>query len=179
MKQINIKTRKEERYRLSDKVPIDYRIIYRAPMEYYLSACNLVTSFSFAAMAGLTTYSYLRSYNIMVGPFAVEYGPLTANESDLVVFLGFFLLANVVIRVIVNRYPLRIYRSNDKYLAVFEGYLPLTRKKMLFQKGDVWPVPEGGILPWQYARYKMNGKQVLLMQDYFRTPSELSAMLKK
>ncbi|XP_055535228.1 uncharacterized protein LOC129724381 isoform X3 [Wyeomyia smithii] len=178
-RQADTRTRKEERYRLKDNIPHDYRIIYRAPMEYYLSACNFVTSFSFAAMSGITAYAYLRNYNITAVPFDVEYGPLTANESDLMLFLGFFLIANVVIRIVVNRYPLRIYRSSEKYFAVFEGYLPFTRKKLLFQKGEVWPVPQGGIVPWQDARYKINDKPVLLLEDYFRTPAELNAMLKK
>ncbi|XP_055535229.1 uncharacterized protein LOC129724381 isoform X4 [Wyeomyia smithii] len=37
-RQADTRTRKEERYRLKDNIPHDYRIIYRAPMEYYLSA---------------------------------------------------------------------------------------------------------------------------------------------
>ncbi|XP_058838335.1 uncharacterized protein LOC131694012 [Topomyia yanbarensis] len=173
------RSRKEERYRLKDKVPVDYRIIYRAPMEYYLSACSFVTSFSFVAFSGITAYAYLHDYHTMTVPFDFEYGPLTANEQDLLLFLGFFLLANVAIRVIVNRYPLRIYRNSGKYLAVFEGMLPFTRRQIIFNKGDVSQVPEGGLLPWQEARYKINEKQVLLLESHFRTPAELTTMMKK
>ncbi|XP_058460868.1 uncharacterized protein LOC131436261 isoform X2 [Malaya genurostris] len=177
--QTGLRSRKEERYRNKDKVPIDYRIIYRAPMEYYLSACSFITSFSFVAFGGITAYAYSHDYHTMPVPFNIEYGPLTANEQDLLLFLGFFLLANVAIRIIVNRYPLRIYRNNGNYLAIFEGTLPFTRKSMKFIKGDVSQVPEGGILPWQDARYTINKKQVLLFDNHFRTPSELNAMMTK
>ncbi|KAL1381019.1 hypothetical protein pipiens_013768 [Culex pipiens pipiens] len=114
----------------------------------------------------------------MAVPFDIEYGTLTANENDLMVFLGFFLFANVVIRLMVNRYTLRVYRNNEKYIAVFEGYLPFTRRHIQFKGGEVSAVPEGGILPWQDARYKINDKPVLLLDGNFRTPSELNAMMK-
>ncbi|XP_062708168.1 uncharacterized protein LOC109408578 [Aedes albopictus] len=173
------RTMKEERYRARDNVPEAFRLIYRAPMEYYLSACNLVTSFSFAAVSGITVYGYLHDFHTMSVPFEFDYGSLTANESDLLIFLGFFFLANVAIRMVVNRYVLRIYRDDEDYLAVFEGYLPFTRRHLRFKKGNVEPVPEGGIIPWQDARYKINDNNVLLLESYFRTPAELYNMLKQ
>ncbi|XP_065074173.1 uncharacterized protein LOC135698200 [Ochlerotatus camptorhynchus] len=173
------RTMKEERYRKKDKVPEEYRIIYRAPMEYYLSACNFVTSFSFAAISGITAYGYLHNYHTMSVPFELDYGSLTANENDLLIFLGFFFIANIAIRIMVNRYVLRVYRSDEDYIAIFEGHLPFTRKQFSFKKGSVESVPEGGIVPWQDARYMINEKPVLLLDSYFRTPSELFNMLKK
>ncbi|EAT34236.1 AAEL013495-PA [Aedes aegypti] len=173
------RTMKEERYRKKDNVPEEYRIIYRAPMEYYLSACNLATTFSFAAVAGITAYGYLHDYHTMSVPFEIDYGSLTVNENDLIIFLGFFFLANVMIRVMVNRYVLRIYRNEDDYIAIFEGRFPFTRRELRFKRGNVVPVPEGGIVPWQDARFKINDKNVLLLESHFRTPSELNNMLKQ
>uniref|UniRef100_A0A8D8H5H4 (northern house mosquito) hypothetical protein n=1 Tax=Culex pipiens TaxID=7175 RepID=A0A8D8H5H4_CULPI len=172
------KSMKEEHYRKKDKVPLDFRLVYRAPMEHYLAACNVISSFSFVAFAGISSYAYLQHFHTMAVPFDIEYGTLTANENDLMVFLGFFLFANVVIRLMVNRYTLRVYRKNEKYIAVFEGYLPFTRRQIQFKGGEVTAVPEGGILPWQDARYKINDKPVLLLDGNFRTPSELNAMMK-
>ncbi|XP_062544361.1 uncharacterized protein LOC134211485 [Armigeres subalbatus] len=173
------RTMKEERYRKKDKVPEDYRIIYRAPMEHYLSACSLVTSFSFAAISVFAAYGYMHDYHTLSVPFEIDFQQLTANETDLLIFLGFFFAVNVLIRIMVNRYVLRIYRNEDDYLAVFEGNLPFSRKQLKYKKGTVEPVPEGGIVPWQDARYKINDKSVLIIDGYFRTPSELYNMLKQ
>lgn len=52
-------------------------------------------------------------------PFEIEYATLTANETDLLYFLGFFFLINAVIRVMVNRYPLRIYRNDKQCVDVW------------------------------------------------------------
>ncbi|XP_055629796.1 uncharacterized protein LOC129770768 [Toxorhynchites rutilus septentrionalis] len=173
------KSMKEERYRKKDKVPLDYRIIYKAPMDYYMTACNYTSTFSFVAFGAIAAFAYLQPLNLIAFPYEIEFGTLAARESDLPIFLGFFLLFNIGIRIMVNRYPLRIYRNDEKYLAVFEGSLPLTKRILKFRKGDVMPVPLGGILPWQDARYKINGKRVFLLDDYFRTPSELNAMIEK
>ncbi|XP_053674092.1 uncharacterized protein LOC128724391 [Anopheles nili] len=169
--------KREDYFLKKDNIPPGFNIIYRAPMEYYLTACNIVTSFSFAALGSFCVYTYWNDFRHIVVPFEIEHATLTANETDLLYFLGFFLLINVVIRVVINRYPLRIYRNDKKYLAVFEGQIPLITKKFNFQRGDVAPVPLGGILPWQESRYKINDKNVLLLEDYFRAPSELVAMM--
>ncbi|XP_052893892.1 uncharacterized protein LOC128301445 isoform X2 [Anopheles moucheti] len=169
---------KREEYLLKkDNIPAGFYIIYRAPMQHYLSACNFVTSFSFLAISGISAFTFLKDFHNIVVPFEIEFATLTANETDLLFFLGFFLLVNVVIRIMVNRYPLRIYRNGKHYLAIFEGQLPMVTKQLKFQQGDVVPVPPGGVLPWQESRYKINDKHVLLLEDYFRTPSEITAMM--
>uniref|UniRef100_A0A2Y9D1T3 Uncharacterized protein n=1 Tax=Anopheles funestus TaxID=62324 RepID=A0A2Y9D1T3_ANOFN len=169
--------KREEFFLKKDNIPAGFNIIYRAPMQHYLSACNIVTSFSFLAISGISAFTFLKDFHNIVVPFEIEFATLTANETDLLYFLGFFLLVNVVIRIMVNRYPLRIYRNGKQYLAVFEGQLPMATKQLNFQQGDVVPVPPGGVLPWQDSRYKINDKQVLLLEDYFRTPSEITAMM--
>ncbi|XP_053661859.1 uncharacterized protein LOC128711018 [Anopheles marshallii] len=168
--------KREEYYLKKDNIPAGFNIIYRAPMQHYLSACNIVTSFSFLAISGISAFTLLKDFHNIVVPFEIEFATLTANETDLLYFMGFFLLVNVVIRIMVNRYPLRIYRNGKHYLAVFEGQLPMVTKQLNFQQGDVVPVPPGGVLPWQESRYKINDKHVLLLEDYFRTPSEITAM---
>uniref|UniRef100_A0A182T1S8 Uncharacterized protein n=1 Tax=Anopheles maculatus TaxID=74869 RepID=A0A182T1S8_9DIPT len=119
----------------------------------------------------------MKDFHNIVVPFEIEFATLTANETDLLYFLGFFFLINIVIRIMVNRYPLRIYQNGKQYLAVFEGQIPTITKQVEFKQGDVAPVPPGGVLPWQDARYKINDKQVLLLEDYFRTPSDMTVMM--
>uniref|UniRef100_A0AAG5DFD9 Uncharacterized protein n=1 Tax=Anopheles atroparvus TaxID=41427 RepID=A0AAG5DFD9_ANOAO len=142
-----------------------------------LAACNFITSFSFLALGSVSAFTYSKDFQHILAPFEMEYASLTANETDLLYFLGFFLLINVVIRVVINRYPLRIYRNDKEYLAIFEGQIPLITKTLQFQRGDVAAVPLGGVLPWQESRYKINDKHVLLLDEYFKTPSELNIMM--
>uniref|UniRef100_A0AAG5DGB2 Uncharacterized protein n=1 Tax=Anopheles atroparvus TaxID=41427 RepID=A0AAG5DGB2_ANOAO len=169
--------KREEHFLKKDNIPPGFNIIYRAPMEYYLSACNFITSFSFLALGSVSAFTYSKDFQHILAPFEMEYASLTANETDLLYFLGFFLLINVVIRVVINRYPLRIYRNDKEYLAIFEGQIPLITKTLQFQRGDVAAVPLGGVLPWQESRYKINDKHVLLLDEYFKTPSELNIMM--
>uniref|UniRef100_A0A182FMQ5 Uncharacterized protein n=2 Tax=Anopheles albimanus TaxID=7167 RepID=A0A182FMQ5_ANOAL len=110
-------------------------------------------------------------------PFQIEYATLTTNENDLLFFMGFFFLGNFIIRIVINRYPLRIYRQEKQYIAVFEGHIPLWKRMLKFRRGDVVVMPPSSIVPWQDARYKINGNKVLLFNEYFRSPSELNNML--
>ncbi|XP_058064633.1 uncharacterized protein LOC131214271 isoform X1 [Anopheles bellator] len=146
-------------------------------MEYYLTACNYMTTFSFITVGGISAFTYIKNFHDIVVPFQIEYATLTTNETDLLYFLGFFSFINILIRVAINRYPLRIYRKEKQYLAMFEGKIPLTYKKLKFYQGDVVPVPPGGMLPWQESRYKIKDKHVLLLDEYFRSPSELNTMM--
>ncbi|XP_050092887.1 uncharacterized protein LOC126575910 [Anopheles aquasalis] len=171
-------TKREKYFLQKDEIPLGFAIIYRAPMEYYLSACNIATSFSFLAMAGMSVFSILEDFRNVMLPFQMEYATLTTNEKDLLLFVGFFFLVNVIIRIVINRYPLRIYRQKKQYIAVFEGQIPLGKRMLKFHRGDVTVVPRSGILPWQDARYKINSNKVLLLNEYFRSPSELNIMLK-
>ncbi|ETN65644.1 hypothetical protein AND_002581 [Anopheles darlingi] len=171
-------TKREKYFLQKDKIPLGFTIIYRAPMEYYLSACNIATSFSFLALVGMSAFSFSEYFRNVTVPFQMEYATLTTNENDLFFFVGFFFLINVIIRIVINRYPLRIYRRENQYIAVFEGQIPLGIRMLQYRRGDVVVVPPSGILPWQDARYKINGNKVLLLNEYFRTPSELNIMLK-
>uniref|UniRef100_A0A2M4ARR5 Uncharacterized protein n=1 Tax=Anopheles triannulatus TaxID=58253 RepID=A0A2M4ARR5_9DIPT len=171
-------TKREKYFLQKDDIPLGFAIIYRAPMEYYLSACNMATSFSFLALVGMSAFSFLEDFRSVMAPFQMEYATLTTNENDLLVFVGFFVLVNVIIRIVINRYPLRIYRREKQYIAVFEGQIPLRKRMLKFHRGNVVAVPPSGILPWQDARYKINGNKVLLLIEYFRSPSELNIMLK-
>ena len=54
---------------------------------------------------------------------------------------------------------------------------PLKNVKLNFLKGDVNQVAVSGILPWRECRYTINKKKIILLPDYFKTPSELHKMM--
>lgn len=47
-----------------------------------------------------------------------------------------------------------------------------------FSKGQVSETPNG-LLPWRESMYRMNKKSVLLLSQYFKTPSELHLMMQQ
>lgn len=125
-------------------------------------------------------------------------GKLITNETELIYFAIGFVVINAALRIMVNRYPLRIYKNSGRlfriqelsisfflsflffrYLAVFESQIPLRKTKFEFLKGDVVSVPPTGVLPWRESRYKINNRNVLLLIDYFKAPSELFEMMEK
>jgi hypothetical protein len=66
------------------------------------------------------------------------------------------------------------------YTAIFEGQVPFRKDKLEFLQGAVKEVPPRGVLPWRESRFKINeNRQVIMLYESFRTPSELFIMMKK
>jgi hypothetical protein len=57
--------------------------------------------------------------------------------------------------------------------------MPLQKRHLEFEKGQLDILPPKGIMPWRDARYKMKDQTTLLLTGYFKTSSELYNMLKK
>lgn len=67
-----------------------------------------------------------------------------------------------------------------RYTAIFEGQVPFQKDKYTFLKGAIKEQPVKGILPWRDCRFKINGERnVVLLYESFRTPSEMFDMIKK
>lgn len=66
-----------------------------------------------------------------------------------------------------------------RYTAVFSSQLnPFKNIKLNFLSGDVSQVAVSGILPWRECNYLINNKKIILLPDYFKTPSELHKIMK-
>ncbi|TMW40516.1 hypothetical protein DOY81_014402 [Sarcophaga bullata] len=68
----------------------------------------------------------------------------------------------------VINYPFR-------YLAVYHSQLPLDVSHHHFSRGEVQPVYYI-FSPWNNATYKLGSKSSLVLEDYFKTPSEFFEM---
>jgi hypothetical protein len=146
----------------------------------YFLAANLITSISFASISLIAAQTYCIASGMVKIPFLIEYGGMVAiEEQHLGVFVTVFLLGNLAIRFIMNRYPLRIYKSHNDYTAILEGNVPLTKRQFQFKKGDVEPVVarDTPILPWNESLHKVKNKKLILLDDYFKTHSELYQMM--
>lgn len=58
-----------------------------------------------------------------------------------------------------------------------EGQIPFSTRRLHFEKGDVAAARPYGILPWKDSWYNVRRQKILLLVDYFKSPSELHNML--
>ena len=106
---------KEIKYKRTDKMNDNYHLIYRAPMENYLIACKHITSFTFLSIAGLALVKFFRDENlyspdILLQPFKHIY----IDNNEIYGFFVGFLVISVLLRVMIQRYPLRIYKCKNR-----------------------------------------------------------------
>lgn len=168
-------------------------------MENYLSFCKNFTMISFVAIGGLAFYKWWKQIKYvdmgnMDNQLPVD--NLHASDEEVIGFIVGFFIFNIVIRVFLHKYPLRIYKNNSKsvlinnllslfltgfnysYTAVFQGQIPFTTKYTNFVSGEVVGLPPKGVLPWKESRYRMKSTDVIMLSEYFKTPAELNSMMK-
>lgn len=149
-------------------------------MEHYILALAIANFTTVTAMGAFG--AYVLSQRLTLDDLAEQktYGDrtiVTTNKYEFVGFIGFFFAFSWTIFLTVRRYPLRIYRRDDDYVAVFEGFVPFLRRKLPFARGQVEPMPPKGIMPWKDNRYTFNGVRTILVENYFKTPAELNRMI--
>lgn len=99
-----------------DNLPAHYQLIYRAPLEKYVTWTKNVSTFTVSVIALIAGYQLATSINFMNLVRKIDVGVLVSNEADLYFFAAGFVLINLAIRIFVFKYPLRIYKSGDKYV---------------------------------------------------------------
>lgn len=107
----------EKMYREQDKIDQTYSLIYKAPMEYYLLSCNHVTTISALIFGTYCTYRYLHRFDeLSVVQKTVDFGNniATMSETDVVYFAIGLVAMCASIRLILYKYPLRIYKNENK-----------------------------------------------------------------
>uniref|UniRef100_A0A7G3A9F8 Putative conserved plasma membrane protein n=1 Tax=Lutzomyia longipalpis TaxID=7200 RepID=A0A7G3A9F8_LUTLO len=168
----------EKKIRDMDKLPDDYTLIYRNPMYNYVTAVTYITSGSFLAI-GIFAAHALITGELSFDAQNIEdtvVGPLTSDITEVYIMGGFFILMNVILRITLNRFPLRIYRKGQEYLAIYTWRIPFRNVVLDFRQGDAVKVPERGIL-WKDSRYTIKGRKNILLSEYFKAPIELHTML--
>lgn len=94
-----------------------WMLIYKAPMEYYLKVCNHITTISAVVLAGFVVKEYINRDKVKDSeqkPWSIIGGKVLMAETDYVYFAIAFFAFNFVLRVMVYRYPLRIYMKGNK-----------------------------------------------------------------
>ncbi|KAG4067488.1 hypothetical protein HA402_002765 [Bradysia odoriphaga] len=174
---IGKRMKNEQKYKTMDKIDPKFELIYRAPFEYMTAFCQHVPTFS------LLTISSVYAYKIASGMHAIEpdaqliIGPYMSDGSDLFVICAAFYAMNLALLYFVRKYPLRIYKSENEYRAIFEGFLPFRPRQWSFKQGDMCKTKS--ILPWDECMYKINDKKLLVFSHHFKKPVHFNDMLKK
>lgn len=92
-------------------------MIYKAPMEYYLAACNHVTTLSAIVFVGFSIQQFINRDKVKSSekkPYELLKGKAQMAETDILYFAIAFVGFNLVLRVMMYRYPLRIYKNANK-----------------------------------------------------------------
>ncbi|XP_023162655.2 uncharacterized protein LOC111593843 [Drosophila hydei] len=161
-----------------DNLPAHYQLIYRAPLEKYVTWTKNVSTFTVSVIALIAGYQLATSINFMNLVRKIDVGVLVSNEADLYFFAAGFVLINLAIRIFVFKYPLRIYKSGDKYVAVFGSQMPVGTVKHYFQRGQIAEY-KNVLNPWSHVIFKLDKRSSMLMIDYFKTPSEFHEMFQE
>lgn len=85
-------------------------------MYNYVSATTFITTASFLAIGGFLAHRLITG-EFSFDPESIETavaGPLTSDITEVYAMAVFFVLFNLVLRITLNRFPLRIYRTGDR-----------------------------------------------------------------
>lgn len=111
------RSKTDKQYKIKDSVEPSYSIIYKAPMEMYLAACNHVTTASVFFVGAFAIYTYMRRFE----PLSTEMVYLQdshelagISEADTIYFAIGLVVFCAMFRVILYKYPLRIYKDQTK-----------------------------------------------------------------
>lgn len=83
-------------------------------MENYLMFCKNFTMFSFVAIGSVALYKYWNDIKFVDMDYQMTYNNLSTSDQEIIGFIVGFFIFNIVIRVMLNKYPLRIYKKNSE-----------------------------------------------------------------
>lgn len=86
-------------------------------MEYYLIACNHISSLSAVLMCGYAISRYINRNEVITSEkksSELVGGRLIMADTDYFYFAIGFVVVNIVLRISAYRFPLRLYRKGEK-----------------------------------------------------------------
>jgi len=162
-------SRREERWRLKDSVPEGFRLIYIAPMEWYIRCAAVAASVPLALGVISIPMLYLAPPEM----------PVTAPQVGLTITL-FSVLASGIF-LVTRRYPFRMYhsRSQKEYSAVLVGPLLLNSRLVSLSEGSVSQEHGGdsGVVPWKKVLYRSPRGKLILHDTAFKSADDYNRLL--
>lgn len=102
---------READYKRRDNVPPFYKLIYRGPLEAYIAWSVHMSTFSACAITVAALVAHLRGD--VVRPMLTDWD-LVSEPNDIYYFALGFLVINVMVRLVVSKIPLRIYKIDNE-----------------------------------------------------------------
>ncbi|XP_037090148.1 uncharacterized protein LOC119110428 [Pollicipes pollicipes] len=160
--------RSEERWRQRDGMPAGFRLVYLAPMEWYVRA---------AAAAGAGSL-LLAAVGVLAKPAAAA--ALLAANAPLLLVVGMYALISPSLLVLAWRYPFRMYHSaaRREFRAVLTGPLVVTLRHVTLADGAVSRVENASnILPWKKVLYRSDQGKLILIDSAFQSAEVYNRLL--
>ncbi|XP_064541533.1 uncharacterized protein LOC135430692 [Drosophila montana] len=168
-----------EQYLLKgDNLPEHYQLIYRAPLEDYVTWTKNVSTGTVTVIGLIAGCQLATTMSFMNIARKIDISMLVSNETDLYYFAAGFVLINLAIRAFVAKYPLRIYKSADKYVAVYGSQMPVGTVKHYFERGQIAEY-KNVLNPWSHIMFMLGRRSSMLLIDYFKTPAEFHQLFQE
>ncbi|KAF4517759.1 hypothetical protein B566_EDAN002964 [Ephemera danica] len=175
-------SKSETRLRLQDELPESHRLVYKGPMNNYAVVAHAASTGSFLGFGALATWK-IATLAVIGAPISTLLYEQLAVFSPLEVgcTLTAFFLANISLWLVSSRCVLRIYtdqQTKPSYHCVMIGSLPMMTQRFKFGPGELKEAT--GLVrkfPWRHCCFQVGSKNLVLLEQYFRTPADLQHML--
>lgn len=166
-----------EKIKEIDGVPPKCELIYRTGMYRYIQGSHAFATISTAITIPLLIYS---KYTEQLA-YSFPNDSLLGDASDLYFFGAGFFIFNVALIITSLKFCLRIYFHEERkmYIAVMPHlWMPMQTSNIECEIGGIKPVKAvNKLVPWNSAKYTMGGRNVLLLENSFRTSADFEKMV--
>ncbi|KAF2883046.1 hypothetical protein ILUMI_23123 [Ignelater luminosus] len=162
-----------------DGIPPEYILIYRNAMDRYLLSAQIVSTVSAIIVCAVVFFYSQWEFELNTQKWRMDDQP-NPMENEGFIYATCFVTLCVLLHLIVTKMPIRIYNypRRQKYVFIFYGILPTTKKRVVCKVNEVIKLEENGLLPWKDSRYEIVQKQnIIMLEHFFRKPSDLNIML--
>ncbi|XP_063978236.1 uncharacterized protein LOC135163039 [Diachasmimorpha longicaudata] len=129
----------EAALRKSDKIPPEFKLIYRSTMTNYVYCFYPLSILSYALVG--FGYYYFKFYLTNISyPISSDLAPVTYKDSYQVqITMVFYLVMNTFTLYLLRRTPIRIWLDSSKgeYRMILIRTLPPFKKQLSFKSGEV------------------------------------------
>ncbi|XP_063373295.1 uncharacterized protein LOC134661240 [Cydia amplana] len=171
----------QSKWQEKDGVSKRWQLIYKAPMDTQLNyTTTYLTLSTVAVTAGGVYYAAMFDKSTLNEPVVVGTDVVIANSpTECLVYLGAFVAFHIMLKVLLNKYVLRLYQDGDNYIAVFRGHMFNTIFKHKFHLKEFKKLRPTIFVSWGDARFDLGNKHGIILENYFKTPEHFNYLLYK
>ncbi|XP_013774607.1 uncharacterized protein LOC106459526 isoform X2 [Limulus polyphemus] len=157
----------------TDKVDkSQYDLVYISPATSYIFMGQLVAS-------GLTTFFLLiKGFEITNFETAFLFTDYLENTTELTIACTAFVLLNLSVFAIIQKYPIRIYFNEEKeeFIIILFKILPFLTHKIKCQSGDMEHINSSSHTQFT-GGYKLGKRKLIITPEYFKYPIYYNILL--